>query len=526
MFQMSKLKMAGFERLSCCWLLVFPTIQIRSNSARIQRRVAEFSIVGCKTSLATSQPSLCFPSNTQGGHNKNTSTHFSEKKRTSKKIMLPMHLLSSLALAILLAAVPSVSSFVSPQRVSRVLLSVGSTASNDSEISLNPTVASVKVSKTVEIFSLVKQMEADGETVTSLCVGEPDFLPPKAVLDAAIAAVQAGETRYTAVTGTAELRNAIAADLKRRKGLEYNPQTEIIVGNGAKQCVFQGVLATCGPGDAVIVPAPYWPSYPEMVALVGAESVVVETTAESGYLVTPETLRTTLDEHPNTKLIILCNPSNPTGGVYGKDQLEALAAVLRDYPKVAILADEIYERLVYKGDCPSFASMEGMFSRTMTVNGFSKAYAMTGMRLGYIAAPQKLAKAITTIQSQLTSCAGSISQAAGVAALTLVSDEELDKNVEIMREKRDFVLGELEKMKGVSVAMPPNGAFYALPNVSGYFGGDDTELCLQLLKAKKLALVPGSSFGAPGTVRLSYATSMEELGIAMTKLREFLEEQS
>jgi aspartate/glutamate/aspartate-prephenate aminotransferase len=404
--------------------------------------------------------------------------------------------------------------------------SLASTTSSDSEIALNPIVASVKVSKTVEIFSLVKQMEADGEEVTSLCVGEPDFLPPKAVLDAATAAIQKGDTRYTAVTGTADLRNAIAADLKRRKGLDYNPQTEIIVGNGAKQCVYQGILATCGPGDAVIVPAPYWPSYPEMVALVGAESIVVQTTADSGYLVTPETLRETLEKHPNVKLLILCNPSNPTGGVYRQEKLEALAAVLKDYPNVAVLADEIYERLVYEGDCPSFASMDGMFSRTMTVNGFSKAYAMTGMRLGYVAAPQKLAKAITTIQSQLTSCAGSISQAAGVAALTEVTDEELEGNVKVMKEKRDFVLGELEKMPGVSVAMPPNGAFYVLPDVSGYLGGDDTELCLQLLKAKKLALVPGSSFGAPGTIRISYATSIEELTIAMNKLAEFLSEQS
>ena len=400
-----------------------------------------------------------------------------------------------------------------------------STASAN-EISLNPMVASVKPSKTVEVFSLVKQMEAEGEIVTSLCVGEPDFLPPKAVLDAAVQAIADGQTRYTAVTGTAELRNAIAADLKRRKGLTYNPQTEIVVGNGAKQCVYQSVLATCGPGDAVIVPAPYWPSYPEMVALAGAESIIVETTADTGYLMTPETLRTTLEANPSVKLIILCNPSNPTGGVYNRQDLEALANVLRDFPRVAVLADEIYERLVYSGECPSFASMEGMFHRTLTVNGFSKSYAMTGMRLGYVAAPAKLAKAVTTIQSQLTSCAGSISQAAGVAALTKVSDEELERNVEIMKAKRDYVLGELAKMPGVSVSMPPNGAFYVLPNVSRYFNGDDEELCLQLLKSKKLAIVPGSSFGAPGTVRLSYATSMEELETAMSKMSSFLKEQS
>jgi aspartate/glutamate/aspartate-prephenate aminotransferase len=327
------------------------------------------------------------------------------------------------------------------------------------------------------------------------------------------------------VTGTASLRNAIAQDLKRRKGVNYNPANEIVVGNGAKQCVYQGVLATCGPGDKVLVPAPYWPSYPEMVKLASAEPFIVETTAESGYLLTPEDLRSALEVHPEIKLIILCNPSNPTGGVYQLEQLQSISDVLKDFPKVLVLADEIYERLVYEGDCPSFAAIDGMFSRTMTINGFSKAYAMTGMRLGYVAAPQPLAKAITTIQSQLTSCAGSISQAAGVAALTQVSDEELDNNVEIMREKRDYVLNELSKMPGVTVAIPPNGAFYVLPDVSGYFEGDDTKLCLELLKAKRLAIVPGSSFGAPGTVRLSYATSMEELGVAMNKLREFLASQ-
>ncbi|CAJ1934812.1 unnamed protein product [Cylindrotheca closterium] len=431
-------------------------------------------------------------------------------------------LLSTLLLSLLMN---KACAFVVQSKIPRPS-SLGSTKTNDAEISINPVVASVKVSKTVEIFSLVKQMETDGEKVTSLCVGEPDFLPPKAVLDAATAAILRGDTKYTAVTGTADLRNAIADDLKRRKGLEYNPQTEIVVGNGAKQSVYQGILATCGPGDAAIIPAPYWPSYPEMVALVGAEPIIVETTRESGYLMTPKALRKALEANPHVKLIFLCSPGNPTGGVYRKDDLLALAKVLDDYPNVAVLADEIYERLVYEGDCPSFASIDRMFSRTMTVNGFSKAYAMTGLRLGYVAAPQHLAKAITTIQSQLTSCAGSISQAAGVAALTQVSDDELLENVKIMKQKRDFVLGELEKIPGVSVSVPPNGAFYILPDVSGYYDGDDTELCLQLLKSKKLALVPGSSFGAPGTIRISYATSMEELKIAIEKLADFLGEQS
>ncbi|GAX16021.1 bifunctional aspartate aminotransferase and glutamate/aspartate-prephenate aminotransferase [Fistulifera solaris] len=397
------------------------------------------------------------------------------------------------------------------------------TTSVDNKPYLNPLIDSIQPSKTVEIFSQVKDMEANGIHVTSLCVGEPDFLPAPAVLDALAAAVKEGDTRYTAVTGTLALRKAIAADLERRKGVKYNPANEIVVGNGAKQSVYQALLATSGVGDAVIIPAPYWPSYPEMVSLAGSTSVIVETKAETGYLMTAEQLRTALNENPSTKLIILCNPSNPTGGVYSKQQLAELCDVLQDFPQVKVLADEIYERLVYDIDeCPSVASMPGMFSRTMTVNGFSKAHAMTGLRLGYVAAPAPIARAITTIQSQLTSCASSLSQAGGVAALEKVSDEEIESNVQLLKQKRDYVLAELNTMDGVKVAVPPQGAFYVLPDFS-YYGDDDTQLCLDLLQEQKLALVPGSSFGAPGTIRISYATSLEELAVAMTKLRAFLE---
>jgi Aspartate/tyrosine/aromatic aminotransferase len=361
-------------------------------------------------------------------------------------------------------------------------------------------------------------------------VGEPDFAPPTSVLQAASQALLGGDTRYTAVTGTAALRKAIARDLKDRKGLDYDFEKEIVVGNGAKQCVYQGVFATVGKGDAVIVPAPYWPSYPEMVALAGGETIVLPTKESDGYLLTAEALEKCLEEScshgKNVKLLILCNPSNPTGGVHDKKRLEELAQVLIKYPQVAILADEIYERLVYDEEHVSFASISPeMFQRTMTVNGFSKAYAMTGMRLGYMAAPQPLAKAVTTIQSQLTSCAGSVSQAAGVAALNEVSEEEMASNVEIMKNKRDYVIDRLNQMDGVTLKVPPKGAFYVLPDVSSYYNGDDTQLCLDLLETKRLALVPGSSFGAPGTVRISYATSMEELQVAMDKLEEFLKQQ-
>lgn len=368
-------------------------------------------------------------------------------------------------------------------------------------------------------------MEAEGESVTSLCVGEPDFAPPSCVLDAATAAMMAGQTTYTAVTGTSELRSAIASDLKSRKGVDYNPVTEIVVGNGAKQCVYQGLLAACGVGDEVIIPAPYWPSYPEMALLVGATPVILETAVTDGYLINPAELEKCLEVHPRAKVLMLCNPSNPTGGVHSAELLAEIAQVLSRHPDVVVLADEIYERLVYTpdGETTAFASLPNMRHRTITVNGLSKSHAMTGFRVGYLAAPAHFAKAAATLQGQITSCASSVSQAAAVSALTEVDESWLANNSRVMKEKRDYVLGELERMDGVSVAVPPDGAFYVLPDVSGYYDGDDTRLCLDLLKEKKLALVPGSSFGAPGTVRISYATSMEELEVAMTKMREFLE---
>ena len=407
---------------------------------------------------------------------------------------------------------------------------IAEVSSSSSGHALNPLVTSVKMSATVAIFSLVKQMEAEGQTVTSLCVGEPDFLPPPAVLQAASHAILSGDTKYTAVTGTIPLRKAITHDLHIRKQTLYKPD-EIIVSNGAKQAVYQGILATCGLHDAVIIPAPYWPSYPEMVTLVGGHPIILQTQEKDGYLITPQALRSCLEQAKtqglHVKLLILCNPSNPTGGVHTRQHLEQLAQVLEEYPQVYILADEIYERLVYADSTQeehvSFASLSpAMFARTMTVNGFSKSHAMTGMRLGYMAAPSPIAKAVATIQSQLTSCAGSVSQAAGLAALTLVTEEEMKQNVHIMRQKRDYVIQRLQQIPHVHLAVPPNGAFYVLPDVSYYYKGNDEQLCLDLLKSHRLAIVPGSSFGAPGTVRISYATSIEELKIAMDKLQDFL----
>jgi aspartate/methionine/tyrosine aminotransferase len=261
-----------------------------------------------------------------------------------------------------------------------------------------------------------------------------------------------------------------------------------------------------------------------MVTLAGGTPILLQTKKEDGYLIDPGDLRRILEQNRSrVKLLILCNPSNPTGGVHDATRLQQIAQVLNDFPKVAVLADEIYERLVYDGlQHVCFASLSNMKERTITINGMSKAYAMTGYRLGYLCAPQKIAKACATIQSQITSCASSISQAAGVAALTKVSEEEMQENSRIMCGKRDYVISQLENsIEGVTLNVTPNGAFYLLPDVSAFYNGDDTQLCIDLLKKQKLALVPGSSFGAPGTVRISYAASMEELELAMNKLRQF-----
>lgn len=414
---------------------------------------------------------------------------------------------------------------------------LATSSGDDHEITLNPLLDTIQASKTVEIFSKVKQMESEGHQVTSLCVGEPDYPPPQVVIDAIAQAATSGQTRYTAVTGTLALRQAISNDLKRRKQVDYTP-AQIVVGNGAKQCVLQAIWATCAPHDFVLVPAPYWPSYPEMVKLVGATPVIIETQPDDGYLLTPQALRQALEEHGyKVKALILCNPSNPTGGVHNQQRLEELATVLLDYPKVAVIADEIYERLVYPAStsfhddtaCPCFASILNgqLWHRTLTINGFSKSHAMTGLRLGYVAGPSHLIQAITTLQSQFTSCASSISQAAGVAALTQVSDETLQGLVQIMQDKRDYVVSQLATMPHVEMKVPPQGAFYVLPDVSYYCSAtkDDADLCLDLLQRQSLAVVPGSSFGAPGTIRLSYATSWEELETAMTKLRTYFAEE-
>lgn len=391
---------------------------------------------------------------------------------------------------------------------------------------LNPLVSGMDESTTVAIFSKVSDMKSRGEKVNgALCVGQPDFPPPPAAMRATEEAVAKGLTSYTAVSGTLELRKAVCEYLDKYKKTKYAPE-EILVTSGGKQAIYQVVLALCQQGDEVIVPAPYWTSYPDIVKLSGAAPVILQTTAEQGYAIDPEALAKAIK--PSTRMVIVCNPSNPTGCAMSRKQLEALAAVLRkpENEHVFVLSDEIYERICFDGlEHVSFAALEGMRDRTLLINGFSKAFSMTGYRLGYLAAPKPIVQAASKLQSQITSCASSIGQHAGIAALQSDMGYISGKVVEL-QEKRDLALDLLAKIPGVTCPKPA-GAFYLFPDISSYYGrttpggdhvGDSTSLCLHLLADYKVALVPGDAFGNDKCLRLSYAATKENITDAITKL--------
>mmetsp|Transcript_112980 Transcript_112980/g.319565 ORF Transcript_112980/g.319565 Transcript_112980/m.319565 type:complete len:417 (-) Transcript_112980:95-1345(-) len=394
------------------------------------------------------------------------------------------------------------------------------------ELRLSPVVTNVAESKTVQIFSKVSDMKSRGEVVNgALCVGQPDFPPPEEALKATSEAAAKGLTSYTGVTGTLELRTAICEYLAEHKKVTYKPD-EVMVSCGGKQAIYQALVALCQQGDEVIVPAPYWTSYPDMVKMSGATPVILETTAAQGYAVDAEALAAVIK--PCTRMLILCNPSNPTGCAMGQDQLEAIAALLRrpENDHVFVLSDEIYERICYDGvKHVSFAALPDMWSRTLTINGFSKAFAMTGYRLGYLAAPKAIVQATTKLQGQITSCAASVAQHAGVAALKSPM-EYIDGKVAELKEKRDLALRLINAIPDVRCPTP-GGAFYLFPDVSAYFGGatesgdvipDANGICLHLLSEYKVALVPGEAFGNPKCLRLSYAATVEDINDAISKL--------
>jgi len=389
-------------------------------------------------------------------------------------------------------------------------------------IRLNERVANMQPSATLAMKSRATEMRRQGHPVVALSAGEPDFDTPDPIADAGVQAIRDGFTHYTENPGTMELREAICEKLQRDNDLDYTPE-QIVCSNGAKQSLALAIHALCDEGDEVLVPAPHWVSYPEMARFAGAEPVVVSTGVEDQYRLSAEALEEAITDR--TRVVILCTPSNPTGAVYPPEELADLAEVLRRHEDVFVISDEIYEYVLFDAEHRAFASFPDMKERTVTVNGFSKAFAMTGWRLGYMAAPQPIAEASAKIQGQFTSAPSSVSQKAGVAALNMDLDP-VHEMVAAFRRRRDRVLEHLREIDGVRCPTP-QGAFYLYPDVSAFFGTetpdgdtieDSSDLCFYLLEEHHVALVPGTAFGAPDGIRLSYASSMEDLETALKRI--------
>ncbi len=380
-------------------------------------------------------------------------------------------------------------------------------------------------SQTLAMSQKSQELKAQGVDVINLSVGEPDFFTPDFIKEAAKKAIDDNFSFYTPVPGYLSLRKAISEKLRRENGLDFAPE-QIVVSNGAKQSLCNVILTVVNPGDEVVIPTPAWVSYVEMVNLAEGKSVLVPATIEQNFKITPEQLREALTER--TKIVLFCSPSNPTGSVYSREELQALVEVLSDYPDVLVLSDEIYEHINFTGSFTSLASFPEIADRTCIVNGVSKAYAMTGWRIGYLAAPLWLAKATNKLQSQYTSGASSIAQKAAEAAYTGPQDcvEEMRKAFE---RRRDLVVGLAKAIPGLGVNTP-EGAFYLFPEVSSYFGkrcGDrviehDSDLAMYLLEEGHVATVAGSAFCCPGYIRLSYATSDDNIREAMRRIAEAL----
>ena len=380
--------------------------------------------------------------------------------------------------------------------------------------------AAVKPSPTGAVLALATELKAAGRDLISLGAGEPDFDTPQHIKDAANAAIAAGATKYTPIDGTAALKAAIQRKFQRENQLAYET-SQIVVTSGAKQALFNLCLALLGPGDEAIIPAPYWVSYPDMVRLAGAEAVVIETGIDEDFKITPAQLEAAIT--PATRLLVLNSPSNPTGASYSGDEMAALGAVLEKHPDVVVVSDDIYEHIHWAAEpFVSFATAcPGLVERTVTTNGVSKAYAMTGWRIGYAAGPVELIKAMTTIQSQSTSNPCSISQAAAVTALD--GDQACVAEMTLAyRERHDFVVNALNTIAGFR-CRPGEGTFYAFPEISGAIAArgmaSDVEFVEFLLNEADVACVPGSAFGAPGYLRISFACSMEELEESVQRIK-------
>jgi len=377
-------------------------------------------------------------------------------------------------------------------------------------------VTQLNPSLTLAIDSKAKALRAEGVEIYSFAAGEPDFDTPEHIKAAAEEALKSGFTKYTASSGMPELRTAISEKFKRDNGLDYRP-SDIIVSNGAKQSCYNAIMAVCGEGDEVIIPAPYWLSYPDMVRLAGAEPVIVQTTQENDWKMTPRQFEEAMS--PRTKMVIINSPGNPTGSVYTKEELRAIVEVAAD-EEITILSDEIYESLTYDGaEHVSVASITPEAKDlTITVNGFSKAYAMTGWRLGYLAAPEKIAKAIDSMQSHSTSGPCSFAQKGGLAALAgsqqCVADMREEFNI-----RREYMFERLSAIHNVT-AVKPRGAFYMLANISK-LGMTSSNFADRLLSKANVAVVPGIAFGDDRVVRLSYATGLDVIKPGLDRFEDF-----
>ncbi len=386
-------------------------------------------------------------------------------------------------------------------------------------------VQAVKPSPTLSVTQKAAELKAAGKDVIGLGAGEPDFDTPAHICEAGAKAIDAGQTRYTAVAGTIELRKAICEKFKRENNLTYTPE-QIQVACGGKQNIFNAVMASVNPGDEVIIPAPYWVSYPDIVIIAEGKPVVIETKKEDGFRLQPQALEAAIT--PKTKWLILNSPSNPTGAAYREDDLKALAEVLRKYPHIWVMTDDMYEHITY-GDYQfvSFAQVApDLYERTLTLNGVSKAFAMTGWRVGYAAGPVELIKAMNKIQSQSSTHTSSVSQAAAVAALTGDMDF-IEERKAIFEKRAQLVVQMINEVEGLSVEMP-EGAFYVYPDCSALMGKktpsgqvieNDTDFATYLLESQGVAVVPGVAFGLSPYFRISYATSTEALTEACLRIQ-------
>jgi len=375
------------------------------------------------------------------------------------------------------------------------------------------------------------ELKSAGKDIISLGAGEPDFDTPENIKQAAIQAIKDGRTKYTVVDGTIELKRAVIGKFKRENNLIYN-EKQVSVGVGGKHVIFNAILATINPGDEVLIPAPYWVSYPDIVLLAGGTPVIVECEESADFKILPEQIEKNVTK--NTKWIILNSPSNPTGSVYSEQELKAIGGVLKKFPNVYIMSDDIYEHVLYtKNNFFTIAQIPELFSRTLTINGLSKSYAMTGWRVGYAGGPENIIQGIAKIQSQSTTNTSSISQAAAEEALNGTQDF-IKIRSDAFKERRDFVVKKLNSIKGLS-CKNPEGAFYVFPSCKDCIGKkdvnkkeiiNDTDFVTSLLENTGVAVVQGSAFGKEGYFRISYATSLKNLSKALDKIEEYCKQLS